>query len=242
MKCRFSSCGSHLHVASLEGRQTPSQDVRPHDQGTKLSLALVVRTYRLCRKQPCRSPPSLIHYARLQLGEVASLPIQRSPFKISWTDEHLYLAWTNEILKVFRVGLFSAQEASSDTAAPVVRPRETLILPESARWREVYFFPTNVAAPRSRVVIAGVITRDDDLAPTDAILAPVGCDVDEERDLGGWTDSDEVTAAPKGRRDGRLDLPLEKFDPEEDCDCECAPSCHVLTVDLFLVEQFLFLG
>lgn len=213
---QFSPCGCYLHVASLEGRRTTQTE----SEFDSLSLALVVRTYRLCRRQPTRTPPALLHPesgVRLQLGTFPRLPVPRLPFKLTWTPEYLYMTQSHITLRVFRVALFPPKKQDASFRA-VMRPTETILLPESAERRQVHFIPPGKSGQRVRVVIASIIKNGASYALLERTPAPVGCYLDEQADLGGWTDSDYPVDIPRRRGGGRLEQPLEKFDPEEDCD------------------------
>lgn len=213
---QFSPCGCYLHVASLEGRWTAQTE----SEFDSLSLALVVRTYRLCRHQPTRTPPSLLHSesgVRLQLGTISKLPVPRVPFTLSWTPEYLYMTQSHLTLRVFRIALFPPKKPDPSFRA-VMRPTETILLPESAERRKVHYIPPERNSQRARVIISHIVRRGVSYALLERTPAPVGCDLDEQADLGGWTDSDYPVDVPRRRGGGRLEQPLEKFDPEEDCD------------------------
>lgn len=211
MQMRFSPCGCYLHVASLEGRKI-------NEASDSRSLALVVRTYRLCRNQPTRTPPSLLHSdsgIRVQLDTVPELPVPL-PFKLWWTPNYLFVTWSHIALRVFRVRLFPPRHQDA-SFREVLRPTETVLLPSSAQRREVYFIPPE-DGQRARVIVGSVIKRDANHAVFEGALPPVGCSLDEREDLRGWTDSEYPVEIPRRRGGGKLQEPLERFDPEEDCD------------------------
>jgi len=61
-----------------------------YEEDSKMTLALLVSTYRLCNKQVSRCPPSLVHKARVELGPVASLSVSTLPFKLTWRAESAF--------------------------------------------------------------------------------------------------------------------------------------------------------
>lgn len=87
MKCHFSACGRFLHIATLEGVRKPVPKHRRNQDRVDhmMKLALLVSTHRLCNKQACRSPPSLVYHTRVKLEPVSFSPMSKLPFTLTWT-------------------------------------------------------------------------------------------------------------------------------------------------------------
>jgi hypothetical protein len=216
MKCCFSDCGVYLHIASLEGQHKPPQvqkkDKTQTEQDFQMKLTLRVATYRLCNKQPCRTPPSLVHSAGVELGAVTrkSLSVLKLPYTLTWRPEIVYLTCRSVTLQVYKIPLFGEGEGRLPCA---MRPKDIIVLPDTATDRDVYYFPP---ADRTRSSMGCIIIASDSsqhYSPT------IGCFVHEEKDLGGWISSSECDQTEK-KSAGQLTRPMEKFDPQEDCDCE----------------------
>ena len=247
MKCQFSPCGRYLHIASLEGQRKP---VSGHKQKKgapqpPLNLALLVLTYRLSVSKTTRSPPSLIHLTRINLGTVESLSVSRLPFTLTWTPEELYLTCSDITLKVYRIRLFpiSPDETTMPRGLGVLVPQKAIFLPNTARRREVYYFPPGAGNTDARVIIgseararqaqstdakdkffgiqteASLCATDDVFGLRGTLSLPIGCYL-KEVDLGGWTKSNDLSEIPQDLGIGRLDRRLERFNPDDDCDLE----------------------
>ena len=210
MKCRFSPCGRFLHVVTLEGQHKPisKREQAQHKSDPKLALALLVSTYRLCNKQVSRSPPSLLHNARVELGPMASLlSVSELPVTLTWTPKVLYLTSRHVTLQVHQVHLFNSNKTTKGLC--VTRPREVIVLPDTAVERDVYYFPPADGSANAQIIIGSESSVTNS--------PPIGCFVHHEKDLGGWSECQDI---PKKRGFGQFTRPLEKFNPEEDCDCE----------------------
>ncbi|KAJ7606848.1 hypothetical protein FB45DRAFT_949292 [Roridomyces roridus] len=247
VKGQFSSCGLYVHFASLEGQKKPLPH-RKQKPGTvqPIKLALLVSTYRLSERKTTRSPPVLVHRARIDLGSRTSLAVSKLPYTLTWTPTHLYFTRSTAILKVFRISLFKPQDSGQE---PVVVPRKPIFMPESAEQRHIYYFPA-VGNSKFASVILGSETKGSAMDVSDvpvddqyhyskdlkfrALYAlkkvfgrrspPFGCYLREETDLGGWAKCHERSQLPDDLGIGQLDRRLEKFDPEDDCDLE--PYVH----------------
>ncbi|KAK0464302.1 uncharacterized protein EV420DRAFT_1637875 [Desarmillaria tabescens] len=151
MKCRFSLCGQYLHVACLEGQLRPQQR-KKGDQPVR--LALMVSTYYLCGKKSSRSPPTLIHRARVALGAQPYTSVSNPPYTLTWTPKELYFTCSDTQLKVYRICLFNPNKGNPDGSVPsVLVPKEVFFLPETAQKRKVYFFPPDDDRYPSRVIV-----------------------------------------------------------------------------------------
>jgi len=124
----------------------------------------------------------------------------------------------------------------------VLVPKKTMFLPGTALLREVYYFPPTEGSTEGRIIVgseakAQSIIVDDkffgrlqgDLYPCTSnnvaglkgyLSPPIGCYLGEKEDLGGWGKSEDVSNIPKDLGIGRLDRRRERFDPDDDCDCE----------------------
>jgi len=210
MKCQFSACGRFLHFASLEGQHNliPKRKRAKNDPGSQMKLALLVSTYRLCNRQASRSPPSLIHVTKVELGPVASLSVSNLPFTLTWRPKVLYFTRREVTLQVFQIHLFNPDKESIPS---VTVPREMIILPDTAVGRDVYYFPPADGSAMARIILGSDPSRTNS--------PPIGCFVHEQRDIGAWVKSGDHTDI-REKCVGQFSRPMEKFDPEEDCDCE----------------------
>ncbi|KAK0473016.1 hypothetical protein EDD18DRAFT_1404613 [Armillaria luteobubalina] len=231
MKCRFSLCGQYLHVACLEAQRRP----RHKEDRSSARLALMVSTYRLCLKKTCRSPPTLIHRAKVVLGSTDFISVSNLPYTLTWTRTELYFTCSDVQLKVYRVSLFNPNQGiSGDSVPSVLVPEEALFLPETAENRKVYFFPSDNDHSPSRVIIGSDVRPAKERAEDEerdieiyyghrfgvkgsALSPPIGCYL-QKADLGDWVESKDRSKLPEDQGIGRFDRLLEKFNPEDDCD------------------------
>ncbi|PBK97442.1 hypothetical protein ARMGADRAFT_1075928 [Armillaria gallica] len=232
MKCRFSPCGQYLHVACLEAQRQPEEH---KEDRSSVRLALMVSTYRLCVKKTCRSPPTLIHRAKVALGSETSISISNLPYTLTWTRTELYFTCNDVQLKVYRVSLFNPNQGISDERVPpVLVPAEALFLPETARNRKVYFFPSDDDQSPSKVIVGSDVRPAEERAKDEehdievssghrfglkgsALSPPVGCYL-RKADLGDWVESKDRSKIPEDQGVGQFDCLLEKFNPEDDYD------------------------
>ncbi|KAK0504200.1 hypothetical protein EDD18DRAFT_1132392 [Armillaria luteobubalina] len=234
MKCHFSLCGQYLYVACLEGQ---SKHRRRKDSNF-VRLALMVFTYRLCGKKTSRSPPTLIHRARIFLGTESCISVSNLPYTLTWTPKDLYFTCSKTELKVYRVYLFNPNKGNPDGSVPsVVVPKEVLVLPDTTQRRKVYFFPPDDDRHPSRVIVGSEIMpkgeqdEDEESGSTahygrdcfglngSVLSPPIGCYL-HKTDLGDWVESQNRSKIPKDQGIGKLDRLLEKFNPQDDCDLE----------------------
>ncbi|KAJ7349860.1 hypothetical protein DFH08DRAFT_742347 [Mycena albidolilacea] len=243
MKSHFSPCGSYVHFASLEGQKKPVSGRRKKSKSEEppVKLALLVATYRLSARKTCRSPPTLIHRVRINLGSRSMLSVSNSPYTLTWTPTELYFTCSDEILQVKRISLFDIGKLATAREHLVLMPRKPVFLPESAGRRKVYFFPPLGDRTAAMVVLGsetrGAATRlisvDDQLSGGRRDVSmyeikytlglrspPLGCYLREETDFGGWTKCYDLSKLPEDLGIAQLDRRIEKFDPEDDCDLE----------------------
>lgn len=244
MKVHFSPCGRYLHIASLEGQRKPTH--KKNKLHPPLKLYLMVLTYRLSERKTTRSPPSLIYRTRMSLGQTESLSVSRLPFTLTWTAEELYFTVSDVTLRVSRIRLFKDTSLTGETrdTRDVLVPQKTTFLPNTARRRQVHFYPQGLGNLDARVIIGsesrprnensilsdakffGVQTEEGDSCATadvhglrGMLSPPVGCYLTDS-DIGHWVNSKTVTEIPADLGIGRMDRKLEIFNPEDDCDLE----------------------
>ncbi|RDW90659.1 uncharacterized protein DSM5745_02434 [Aspergillus mulundensis] len=156
-KCHFSPCGKHLHIAILEVRRKPLPEKKHKRTGSvsktnliPLDLSLFVTTHRLSSRKTTRAPPTQIYRTKIELGHFHSLPVSQLPFTLTWTPTELYFTMSAKRLAVFRIRLFPPHgELESENRESVLVPRERIFLPETAKTREVRFFPPSSSSKPS---------------------------------------------------------------------------------------------
>ncbi|PVF92590.1 hypothetical protein CPB86DRAFT_176028 [Serendipita vermifera] len=251
MKCRFSPCGRYLHIAGLEAQKKPESHKRGKGDSqnkTEIKLSVLVSTYRLSARKTARSPPTLIHRVKAYLGTTSLLRVSKLPFTLIWRPEELYIVRGDATLNVYRVQLFPGKSTgNTEGTQEVLTPRKPIFLPASARYRRVYYFPSDKGAAndnalgciivggeaRTKQTISEMMEFESDKRPdpkegvtighaydlqNDAV-PPIGCYV-HERELGGWRRTSERADIPKYMGAGCLSHRLEKFNPQDDCDLE----------------------
>ncbi|TFK33930.1 hypothetical protein BDQ12DRAFT_727356 [Crucibulum laeve] len=250
MKCHFSNCGCYLHIVALEGKHkmVPRKGRKRLGEAEPINFAVVVSTYRLSSRKTTRSPPTLIHLAKAEVGIKNNISVSKLPYTVTWAEDKVYVTCNEKILRVYCIPLFpTTKGCSAANDDLVLSPRNLIFLPETAENRTVYYFPPNSGSKDEksslgRLIIGGetlvksiTFTETDepetwdfyvkDLSEQTANLEPgefcppVGCYVSEE-DLGGWEKSKDRKEIPPQMGIGFLDRRLEKFNPEDDCDLE----------------------
>lgn len=242
MKCQFSACGRFVHIVALEGQQPTKKkrSVESHE----INIAVLVSTYRLSQRKTTRSPPTLIHRIRVKLGTTKSLSVTKLPFTLTWTSNDVYVTSSDAILRVLRVPLFKPEKGAQEVDDMVLMPRKPVFLPESAQNRQVHYFPSKSGPDGSGELTARIIVGSETrkqieeergaehgvefstagctfVGQQGEISPPIGCYVNEEVDLGGWGKSYDMTDIPVQLGIGSLDRRLERFNPDDDCDCKC---------------------
>ncbi|KLO10243.1 hypothetical protein SCHPADRAFT_528732 [Schizopora paradoxa] len=243
-KLHFHPSGDFLHVAFIEaqlGGQVKSSS-RKRKQATQnlpsLKLSALLSTYRLSSTKTTRSPPSLIHRVKIDLGEHFALIPTRLPFTFTWTDENLFISRRSRELNVFRISLFAKPTRDQN----ILVPRNTVLLPDTAMSCDVHFVPSVGSTPAriilssessgpripsidanadpvSQLVNIALESMENDSAASRKILSsPIGCLLHEE-DIGEWVKVDEIPV-PTRQGAGKLDRRKERFDPVDDCDVE----------------------
>ena len=212
-----------------------------------LNIALLVSTYRLCRHKTTKTPPTLIHRAKVHIGFRKTLSVSDLPYTLTWTADGLYFTCSAETLRVYRIRLFNNINILDKTWGEysVLMPRETMFLPRTASQREVYYFPPPKGSTVARIIVGSEARGQDkdakekrgeqeDTSPSNVpngvvglegnLSPPVGCYLDEAEDLGGWWDAKDRLNIPQALGIGRLDRRREKFDYDDDCDREFSMS------------------
>lgn len=215
MKSHFSPCGTYLHIALLE-RHESSQHEKKRGEGQHSSdISLLVATYKLCSTSPTRSPPSLVHRVRVDLDARTEFYVDNMPYTLSWTQDALYVSWSSNTLKVFRIELFR----SDDTRNLVSTPKNLIYLPDSAVNSQVRFFPGQNASSPSRVVIGKVTNAFQINHAKSDPLPLISCFLTDE-DLGGWENASVRSHDPADELEGQIELILDAFDVDGQFDCE----------------------
>lgn len=246
MKLHFSACGNYLHIASVEAQigQIGGTKRRVQQLPPQLRICILLSTYRLSVRKTTRSPPSLIHRVKAELGEFSKLNVPRLPFTLTWTAHELFVTQSTSELRVMRIALFRDTNSCMPMLPGhnIVVPKNRTFLPDTAAERDVHFVPS--ADGKSGCVLIGSKTRPrahdkpprrlrcskdpllrmaaeilDKVVPKkrEILAPPIGCFLKEE-DL-GWVPRDEVRVT--GREGvGKFDRRREKFDPVDDCEGE----------------------
>ncbi len=244
MKLHFHSSGEFLHVASLEAQLGVGVQGKPSGRKRRqvppslpaLKLSALLSTYRLSSSKTTRSPPSLIHRVKVDLGEHIALIPTQLPFTFTWSDGDLFVTQRAGELVVFRIPLF----VKPSQAQHVLIPRNKTLLPDTAKSCNIHFVPSVDGAPArvilgsessgpripnidakadpvSQLVSIALEAMENNNGSTRKMLSsPIGCLLQEE-DIGGWVKVDEVPV-PKRQGAGKLDRRKERFDPVDDCD------------------------
>ena len=238
MQCHFSPCGKFLHVVSLEGQQERlTRAKRKAGNEPSLLVSAFISTHRLSERKTARSPPRLIHRAKVSLGCTDSLCPTRMPVKVTWATTKVYLASSSETneLALFCIDLFRSSEPEVGEPSAISVPRQTVLLPQSARSRTVQYFPPVSPHAKGLVYIGSWASgsrgrgasKGDAAAEVDTVQGlpesvspPIGFYVDENVDLGGWGPTNAVADLNAETDRGQLKQRMEKFAHEDDCDIE----------------------
>lgn len=201
-------------------------------------MTAFISTHRLSARKTSRSPPTMIHRVKVALGESVSFSGSAMPFNLTWSATHVYLSRSSDenLLNVFRVSLFKAAKKQAAEQHPVSVPRQPIFMPESARNREVRYFPPPADGDRGTIIIgSGSVRRawrphtsatceecggDKAKSALMKFSPPTGLYVKEDADLGGWSLSDAVVEMKSNSAVGQLKRRMEQFDADDDCDFE----------------------
>ncbi|OCB91439.1 hypothetical protein A7U60_g1317 [Sanghuangporus baumii] len=219
MKCHFSDCGRYLHIASFE-MHVPFGPAHASDELPLVGRALLVSSFRLCARQMTKSTPTLVHRVRINLTEAAMSVATHLPYTLTWTPRELYLTCSSTALTIYKISLFHPKPTELEHGHAVLKPQRKIPLPGSAQSRAVYYFPHTNERKASKILIGCEKVQSDTLRAHESkgLLPPVGCLLDEEKDLGGWTEEDDMLINFSHLRIGDLDRRMEKFNPEDDCE------------------------
>ena len=214
--------------------------------GTKvpLNLSAFITTYRLSNRKTTRSPPILIHRAKVNLGSTTALSPTRMPVEVTWAEKEVYLSSSSDTnqFTLLHVKLFPPAKDITDADYSVISvPKLPILLPKSARFRSVHYYPPQSNSTRALIIIDSCTnaksenddkgkkptlennaTEDKDTIhdPPDTTSPPIGFYVDVEKDLGGWGASDAEVKIEKDKDKGYLKQKMEIFAGEDDCDLE----------------------
>jgi len=184
---------------------------------------MLVFTYRLSTRKPTRSPPVLIHRAKVDLGKHQGLSVSQLPFIFTWTPRYLFLSGREINLEVFRIQLFSKCAGDGcPSEQNVLVPMKKILLPDSAALRDVYFVPLSDDSNGTSMIVVGSESRAkaalvlDETSERRTFAPSIGAILQAE-DIGGWIRAKGISV-PQGHSMGNLDIRREKFHPVEDCD------------------------
>jgi hypothetical protein len=209
-------------------------------------------TYRLSQRKTTRSPPPLVHKVRLYLGKCFGFTLDKLPMTFTWGHRHVYISLSGFQLNVIRVELFKPPPGVSSATVP----KQRIMLPLSSMARQIHYLAPNEKDSRGVVLIGsfgtyvgehvhlrsysarssrygiGDAARQQGLETISYRCPPVGFYI-EEKDFGGWVQSDSERKIERGRkfRDGRLVRSVRYVDYQEDFDLESICSaCGVRSV------------
>lgn len=134
VESHFSDNGKYLHMATLE-RRAAKAPPKNASASADPSYDLLISTYRLSSRKIARSPPLLIYRVKLDLGQLS-----KPDLAFLWIDDEVFVSCSAKRLTVFRIRLFRPQILCEP---PVLVPRNTIELPDSAAKRAVHFAPMN---------------------------------------------------------------------------------------------------
>lgn len=242
VQCRFSTCGTYLHIVSLDGFI-----YKDSDGDDSLGLRLHVSTHRLSERKTSRSPPRLVFRTALSLPatytETIQLSVSNLPYTITWAEKHIYVTHSETPLRVYRIPLFKEVEEMeiTETAPKAVFVNAAEVyLPSSAETRKVYFFDRNSQAHKKKsknkeeyvaqVIIGAqnrIVVREGlaEGARRCGQTLPQGVHLTESQ-FGKWEGVDmasgnsnvEKLERAETWKGGQLDAKFERFDRSEDCD------------------------
>ncbi|KAF3097082.1 hypothetical protein TWF103_009611 [Orbilia oligospora] len=234
----FSSCGTLLRVAKVEGvkrivQQSKNADTDEGvlDEAKQLSLNLHVVMIEVSPPKPIAVPPKPVCITSVNLGFCERYLIKTSPFTFTWSDDKLYVSVSSSRLRVYQVGILRSPNINTPTSTAeigggepqdpdcgtqynlgtVKTLKEIIFLPRSARNRKVQYLPPKKAGDPSTVIIG---PQPNGSQPASIVLSLT------EEDIGGWLSlkekdlAGEVLLNPRLQRKGMY----EEFDVTEDCD------------------------
>ncbi|KAF3190050.1 hypothetical protein TWF225_002546 [Orbilia oligospora] len=234
----FSSCGTILRVAKVEGvkrivQQSKNADTDEGvlDEAKQLSLNLHVVMIEVSPPKPIAVPPKPVCITSVNLGFCERYLIKTSPFTFTWSDDKLYVSVSSSRLRVYQVGILRSPNINTPTSTAeigggepqgpdcgsqynlgtVKTLKEIIFLPRSARNRKVQYLPPKKAGDPSTVIIG---PQPNGSQPASIVLSLT------EEDIGGWLSlkekdlAGEVLLNPRLQRKGMY----EEFDVTEDCD------------------------
>lgn len=183
-------------------------------------MAFHVTTMRLSPKDPIKGRPTIISRQCHSLGVWTQPFISVLPYSWTWTPTAAFFTMTGFTLRIYRIPLSTPQKRSagqqaskpsSCSPALITTPSETIVLPRSARERNVQFFPPVDSSNPTSTVIIGPRYGSRPSPPTGVYLS--------EENLGPWInvhdkEGEERMKPPRRRFTGAF----EDFDEDDDCD------------------------
>lgn len=164
------------------------------------------------------------------------------PVEVNWAEKEVHISSSSDLnlLSLLRVDLFPpAKESAAADYNAVSVPKFPILLPESARFRSVHYYPPQPNTTLALIIIGSWACKpdiDDDEkesktedAPKgndtiqglpETVSPPIGFYVDVEKDLGGWGPSNAEEEIDKDKDKGQLKQKMEIFAGEDDCDIE----------------------
>jgi hypothetical protein len=227
IKLHFSPCGCYLHIAALEAllpapRYPPRALKNKPFVASQSLLSFHVSTYRLSEAKTTKAPPDPVFHTSVNLGICEHYFVSKLPFVVTWTSQAAYLSISGRKLRLYKVMLFANNSGALPPAPPppattkhVFVPKETILLPRSARDRVVSFYP-HIRADDD---LGGVLILGSRSGAESMTSPPIGVYLSESA-LGGWVEAGDEDGVGNGEgwRQQRLEGMFEEFDAEEDCD------------------------
>lgn len=163
IKVHFSSCGKFLHMACLEAKTMKGKAAASWEKDNSsempkrvryVNLSVLVTTYRLSAGKTTRSPPTLLHKVKVDVGDFLYFSISPLAITFTWSPEYLFIARSSYELSVVRVSLFKPPQAApsslddksaSTNELSIMQPKLVIPLPASAQQRQVYYVPPSAS-------------------------------------------------------------------------------------------------
>lgn len=225
---RFSKCGCYLFIARAtmttsagsptgagsDPKCSPSaSDDWFESSPTTGRLFIQTLTVRLCHHNPCSGMPKTLPSRNgIGIGTWSYVSVQRLPYTLTWTENHVYvaLATVDLMLRVIRISLQANADKMKAKEGDIKTLAKPFPLPRSARCRAIHFFPPAGSDPRSCTKIILGSTH----GVNDQAQAPVVVYIRSE-EIGEWVVAEDASHHKEHKR--RRDPHMEAFD-DSDCD------------------------
>lgn len=196
VNCRFTRDGKYLHVATFQyhvrsANISSNSSVPDSEIQDNTSIDFIMYTYKLCAHRPTRARPALIHvhddmrFAKLHKAKIGA----KFPCTFTWTDSHLYLVWSGNVLTIHKIPLFlknTGEGLFGGADLEIELTKRNILIPASAEEREVIFLPS-ADHTSGRVIVGMQITTTTGHCAKGDFLTPLDCNLDVLRDIEGWT-------------------------------------------------------